>query len=122
GAVHGGRRNAAEADAPVAGREGRRVRPGERRDGVRPSEEIKQPETEAEMLDDWQDRFSGCEPLAHEMRVALRPRWVRFHSLPESKRYPEDEVEYESVLHRHNCILGELLVAERGVVLLTTGY
>jgi hypothetical protein len=74
------------------------------------------------MLDHWQDRFPGCEPIAHQMRVALRERWVRFHSLPESKRYPENEAEYETVLYRHNCILGELLGTERGVVLLTTGY
>jgi hypothetical protein len=47
---------------------------------------------------------------------------VRFHSLPESKRYPENEVEYETVLNRHNSILGELAGSERKVVLLTTGY
>jgi len=74
------------------------------------------------MLDDWQERFPGCAPIAHEMKVVFRDRWVRFHSLPESKRYPEDEGEYETVLHRHNRVLGELVGAERNVVLLTTGY
>ncbi len=49
-------------------------------------------------------------------------RWVRFHSLPGSKRYPEDEAEYATVLNRHNRILGELAGSERGVVLLSTGY
>ena len=74
------------------------------------------------MLDDWQERFPGCAPIAYEMKVVFRNRWVRFHSLPESKRYPENESEYETVLDRHNRILGELIGAERSVVLLTTGY
>ena len=74
------------------------------------------------MLANWQQRFADCEPIAHRLRTALPARWVRFHSLPGSKRYPEDEGEYNTVLERHNCILGELLGPERRVVLLTTGY
>lgn len=74
------------------------------------------------MLDNWHERFPNCEPVSHWMRTAFRDRWVRFHSLPESKRYPEDESEYQIALQRHNCILWELLEGERDVVLLTTGY
>ncbi|MFI7005425.1 hypothetical protein [Streptomyces sp. NPDC050145] len=33
---------------------------------------------------------------------------MRFHSLPESKRYPEDESEYSIVLERYNTVLDEL--------------
>jgi hypothetical protein len=54
--------------------------------------------------------------------VAFPDRWVRFHSLPGSKRYPEDEAEYTEVLRRHNCVLGELVRPGDQVVLLTTGY
>ena len=74
------------------------------------------------MLDEWNERFPNCEPIAYEMKRIFRQRWVRFHSLPNSKRYPEDESEYETLLYRHNCILGELVGTERAVVLLTTGY
>ena len=74
------------------------------------------------MLEDWQERFPNCEPVGHWLRVAFHDRWVRFHSLPESKRYPEDESEYETVLERHNCILGELTGTERRTILLTAGY
>jgi hypothetical protein len=74
------------------------------------------------MLNRWQQQFPGCEPVAHRLKEAFPDRWVRFHSLPESKRYPEDESEYATVLYRHNCILGELIGPERGVILLTTGY
>ena len=74
------------------------------------------------MLDTWQQRFPDCEPIGYRLRDSFRERWVRFHSLPESKRYPEDESEYKILLHRHNTILGELLGAERDVVLLTVAY
>ena len=73
------------------------------------------------MLNQWQHQFPGSEPVAHRLRTAFPSRWVRFHSLPESKRYPEGEGEYATVLGRHNRILGHLLGSGRAVVLLTTG-
>jgi hypothetical protein len=74
------------------------------------------------MLGQWQHHFPGSEPVAHLLRAAFPDRWVRFHSLPGSKRYPEGEDEYATVLARHNRILGDLLGPGRAVVLLTTGY
>jgi hypothetical protein len=74
------------------------------------------------MLPDWEVRFPGCEPVAHRLRGAFPTRWVRFHSLPGSKRYAEDDREYATLLSRHNRIVGDLLGPWRAVVLLTTGY
>jgi hypothetical protein len=74
------------------------------------------------MLADWDRCFPNCEPLGHHLRVAFPERWVRFHSLPESKRYPEDETEYAEVLERHNAILRALAQPASQVVLVTTGY
>jgi len=74
------------------------------------------------MLANWDKYFPECEPLAHLMRDRFRSRWVRFHSLPESKRYPENEEEMQTILARHNTILGEMLEQKTSVVLLTTGY
>src|SRR5688572_12438686 len=74
------------------------------------------------MLPDWDRRFPNCEPIGHHLRVAFADRWVRFHSLPDSKRYPEDETEYAELLARHNVVLGELAGPGNRVVLLTTGY
>ncbi|WP_260608936.1 hypothetical protein [Streptomyces sp. WAC 01325] len=56
----------------------------------------------------WQRQFPKGPPIAHELRNAYSDRWVRFHSLPGSKRYPETEDEYAIVLHRYNTILDEL--------------
>jgi hypothetical protein len=74
------------------------------------------------MLADWDRRFPNCEPIGHHLRTAFPERWVRFHSLPGSKRYPEDEAQYAEVLARHNAILGELTSPGAQVVLVTTGY
>jgi hypothetical protein len=74
------------------------------------------------MLTGWQRWFPNCAPIAHRLRIAFADRWVRFHSLPESKRYPEDEPEYVTILERHNRILGELTRPGQRVVLLSTGY
>lgn len=74
------------------------------------------------MLDQWDHWYPDCPPVGYLLRTAFPKRWVRFHSLPESKRYPEDESEYAEVLRRHNTILGELARPGEQVVLLTTGY
>ena len=47
---------------------------------------------------------------------------MRFHSLPESKRYPESEAEYRIILDRYNAVLGALAMSGSGVTLLTTEF
>ncbi|MEU9038104.1 hypothetical protein AB0D45_24825 [Streptomyces sp. NPDC048352] len=46
--------------------------------------------------------------LPWDVKRAYHERWVRFHSLPQSKRYPEDESEYAVLLDRYNTVLDEL--------------
>jgi hypothetical protein len=74
------------------------------------------------MLSNWDDYYLDCEPIGHHLRANFPDRWVRFHSLPESKRYPESEAEYRELLDRHNRVLGALARPGQPVVLLTTGY
>ena len=56
----------------------------------------------------WQHRWPGCVPLGYCLRNCLAPTWVRFHSLPESRRYPQDCEDRAEVLHRHLTVLHEL--------------
>ncbi|WP_405512329.1 hypothetical protein [Streptomyces canus] len=56
----------------------------------------------------WQQRWPSCPPVGYKLRDPCRDVWVRFHSLPESKRYAEDESEYTVVLERYNTVLDEL--------------
>jgi hypothetical protein len=74
------------------------------------------------MLDNWPQWFPGCEPVGHLLRDAFPDRWERFHSLPGSKRYAENEAEYTTLLERHNRILGSLSQPGKLVILLSTGY
>lgn len=55
----------------------------------------------------WARAWPSLRPIGHEVRYD-RERWVRFHALPESKRYPENEREYAEVLRRNNLLLSEL--------------
>lgn len=61
-----------------------------------------------DLTDRWNARWSPCPPIGHQLRRAHAERWVRFHSLPQSQRYAQDEAEYEIILQRHNTVLEEL--------------
>ncbi|WP_442819504.1 DUF3885 domain-containing protein [Streptomyces sp. NBC_01230] len=56
----------------------------------------------------WQQRWPHCPPVGYKLRDPYRDVWVRFHSLPKSKRYAENESEYAVVLERYNTVLDEL--------------
>ncbi|TKV57051.1 hypothetical protein FDO65_19765 [Nakamurella flava] len=56
----------------------------------------------------WMDRLPGSRPVSHELRTALADRWVRFHSLPESRRYAADEADHREIVRRHRAVLAEL--------------
>lgn len=68
----------------------------------------------------WDERWPGLPKLPYELRGA-RDRWVRSHTLPGSKRYPETEAEYEIILARHNIVLAELMIGPT-VLVVTAGY
>lgn len=52
-------------------------------------------------------------PLADRLKHAFPDRWGRFHSLPESRRYPEDDADCRIALHRYNSILDDLFRGRR---------
>lgn len=56
----------------------------------------------------WLDRLPGSRPVSHELRTALADRWVRFHSLPGGRRYPDGEADRREIVRRHRAILAEL--------------
>ena len=68
----------------------------------------------------WGERWPGCSKLPYELRRSP-DRWVRFHTLPASKRHPETAAEYSTVLGRHNTILAEL-AGDSPVLVMTAGY
>lgn len=57
----------------------------------------------------WDSAWCGDEPLGYLLRSSHESRWVRFHSLPESKRYADSESEYAEIIRRHRTVLSDLL-------------
>ncbi|WP_432871737.1 DUF3885 domain-containing protein [Microbispora rosea] len=68
----------------------------------------------------WRTRW-GRSPIAYRLRGWHADRWVRFHSLPESKRYAETEDEYEIILDRHHRVPTEL-GAEEGLYVIAVYF
>lgn len=69
----------------------------------------------------WAEAWPRCRPIGHELRSCEPDRWVRFHSLPDSKRYADTPDEEAEVLRRHQVLLGELASTEE-VLLLATAW
>jgi hypothetical protein len=66
----------------------------------------------------WQQQYPDMWPLAYNFKELYKRRWVRFHSLPESKRYPENEAEYDIILERHNSVIDYLNSSQPNTLLL----
>ncbi|MFI7060217.1 hypothetical protein ACIBL3_04475 [Kribbella sp. NPDC050124] len=60
------------------------------------------------MTEAWQRNWSEADPIGHRLRGPYCERWVRFHSLPESKRYADSPEEYAEIIRRHRTVLAEL--------------
>jgi hypothetical protein len=59
----------------------------------------------------WQSQFGEIAPRGHLLRHALGEHWVRFHSLPDSKRYAESSDEYAELQRRHLAVASVLFSA-----------
>lgn len=57
----------------------------------------------------WHQYYPGLPPLAYVLHEKLPNLWWRFHSLPESKQYPDSLEERTILLHRHNTLATEVL-------------
>lgn len=57
----------------------------------------------------WRSFFGTAPPVGYLCRVGLHDRWLRIHSLPGSKRYPDSKGELREVLNRHNSVARYLL-------------
>jgi hypothetical protein len=55
-------------------------------------------------------------------RSELSSRWFRVHSLPDSKRYAEDVLEWKILLTRHNDILDDLFERGEDLYLVAASY
>jgi hypothetical protein len=78
--------------------------------------------TNDELTINWERNFPNFLPIAYDLKKEFNDRWFRIHTLPESKRYPENEDEYQEIFRRHNLILSDLFGTNQHFVLITMGY
>ncbi len=62
-----------------------------------------------EFIKHWQTRYPEALPINYELKYIYPDRWFRIHSLPESKRYAENESEYQFILDRQNTLINDLI-------------
>jgi len=70
--------------------------------------------------DEWARFHPTCSPVGWMMRNGGERHWLRFHSLPESKRYAETDEERAAVLGRANAIATEVFGEGQPVWLVQT--
>ncbi|MFB6320816.1 hypothetical protein [Saccharicrinis sp. FJH54] len=70
----------------------------------------------------WTKYFSDTIPISHMFRHNYPDRWFRIHSLPGSKRYPENVKEWTTLLSRQNQIISDLFGENKKVILVTGEY
>lgn len=70
----------------------------------------------------WHSAFGAAPPVGYLCRTTLPDRWMRIHSLPESKRYPETKVERDEVLRRQNAAACYALGEGSECILFITQY
>ena len=57
----------------------------------------------------WAAHYDGHHPVGYRLRKTLAHRWVRFHSLPDAQRYPDDDAAVSALLKRQNRLATEVL-------------
>jgi hypothetical protein len=68
----------------------------------------------------WTKRYSKTLPISYLFKHDYTDRWFRIHSLPESKRYPDNDEEWRLLLNRQNSIITDIL-GDNSKVLIVTG-
>jgi hypothetical protein len=57
----------------------------------------------------WESNFKETIPLNFIFRTTYPNRWLRIHSLPNSKRYAENENEINLILERQNQVVSDFI-------------
>jgi hypothetical protein len=70
----------------------------------------------------WVLNYPHTVPISYFFKNDYSERWFRIHSLPESKRYAENEREWEILLSRQNEIITDLFGIDTPILLVTGEY
>lgn len=78
--------------------------------------------TQEEFYKLWTLNYSNTVPISYLFKYDYSDRWFRIHSLPESKRYADDDADWEILLSRQNEIITDLFGVDTPILLVTGEY
>lgn len=70
----------------------------------------------------WTSNYPETVPISYLFKQDYSDRWFRIHSLPESKRYAENENEWKILLSRQNEIITDFFGLDTPILILTGEY
>lgn len=70
----------------------------------------------------WTLNYPNAVPISYLLKSVYTKRWFRVHSLPESKRYAENEDEWETIILRQNEIITDLFGIGTPIIIVTGDY
>ena len=70
----------------------------------------------------WNLTYPETIPISHLFKQKYAERWLRIHSLPESKRYAENTEEWNILLTRQNQIINDIFTDSIKVFIVTGEY
>jgi len=70
----------------------------------------------------WDHAYSKTPPVGEALRESFPDIWFRIHSLPQAKRYADNERERIEILQRHNALMSDLFARAEKVILIATDY
>jgi hypothetical protein len=70
----------------------------------------------------WNLTYPETVQISHLFKHDYAVRWLRIHSLPDSKRYAENYDEWDILLTRQNDIITDILGSDTNVLLVTGDY
>ncbi len=74
------------------------------------------------LSNNWDKNFPSALIYGLQLREQYKERWLRIHTLPDSKRYPADPKEYLEILRRHNEVMTHLFKPNSTLAVITFGY
>lgn len=70
----------------------------------------------------WTLNYPDTVPIAHLFKHDYSDRWFRIHSLPDSKRYADNEEEWGTLISRQNEIITDMLGLDTPILIVTGEY
>jgi hypothetical protein len=77
-------------------------------------------QAQQKFMDHWNTVYPETPPIGHQFKWRLPHRWMRIHSLPDSKRYPQNATEWTELLSRQNAVIDHVTRGARSIEIVIT--